>query len=402
MKKFYAVVALSLAVVGVQAQTQNLSAPRKFGKVPTSVPARVHSSSNTTQSSQGIYVDYDFMDEQYQTNNVGAYTRYIWDMNMNYDYNQGDTSLKYAVVDFSSLYDSYVDANTVIPYNTCSSYTIDSVLILAGHENNSTQNDTILCKIVSLSAAGYPQTTNVLNTSQIITNTSLSAGDWLQSTLIHFEPNFTVNSNTQKFGVMIEYHGARVDTFGILSGFGDLGAGNCTNLPTLPNFAVKSNYYANSYRHDMRFALPPYNIQLLPNSAGNDTYYDCDGSGSYNNTSSNTPDSENFLQNWSIWVHMTLNGVGMNEEHNGLKLSQNQPNPFRGTTTINYETKAAGDVTLTVFDVTGKKAMEVKQDQQGAGKHSINLDATKLAAGVYYYTLKAGDASATKKMVIAE
>ncbi len=359
----------------------------------------------TAQTSQSIYVDYDFMDEAWQTANTGAYTRYIWDMNMNYDYAAGDTSLKYAIVDFSALYDSYNDPGnpnfTAIPFSTYNTITIDSVFVAGGHENNSGQNDTILCKIIGLNTAGYPQTSTVLNTTSIVGNTSLGdpANDWFTTSVFGFAPAYTINNNTQKFGVMIEYHGATQDTFGIICGFGDAGSGNCTSLPTLPNFAVESNFAPNSYRHDMRFALPPYNLQTLPTSTGADTYYDCDGSGSYSSGS----DSENFLQNWTIWVKVTMNGVGVEEQGNtGIALDQNIPNPTNGNTIINYNIANAGNVQLEVYDVTGQLVETVDQGTQLAGRHQIDLNTANYAAGVYYYSLNVDGVKVTRRMVVTK
>ena len=79
--------------------------------------------------------------------------------------------------------------------------------------------------------------------------------------------------------------------------------------PNLSNFAAPSMYADNSYRHDMYFSLPPYNYQQLPSSTGGDTYYDCDGVTGYLLGA----DSENFLQNWDIWIHATADGVGIDE-----------------------------------------------------------------------------------------
>lgn len=378
------------------AQNPNMT-PGKGGRVPHYIPVK---NTPTTQTTQTIYVDYDYMDEDYQVNTNGyTYTRYIWDMNMNYDYTLGDTSLRWAAVDFDKLYDSYV-STTQIPYTSFTSLTIDSVFFLAGHENNSGQNDTIEIQIVQLTN-GYPSATaTVLNTTTLVSNTGLSTGnDWLTTAVIGAATNYTINNNTTKFGVRIQYHGARQDTFGMLAGFGDLGAGNCGSLPTLPNYAVKSQYAVNSYRHDMRFALPPYNIQQLPTSSGADTYYDCDGSGNYNSSG----DSENFLQNWGIWVKLTMNGVGVEEfGTTGIQLDQNMPNPANGSTTIRYSIAEKGSVSFQVFDITGKEVLNMNQGEQLAGNHQIEMSTAGLQAGVYFYTLTVDGKKATRRMVIAE
>ena len=53
-------------------------------------------------------------------------------------------------------------------------------------------------------------------------------------------------------------------------------------------------------------------------------------------------------------------------------LFQNEPNPFKATTLIGYELPAAGNVTLTIFDVTGK-VMFVKEQESVKGYNTIQV-----------------------------
>jgi flagellar hook assembly protein FlgD len=94
--------------------------------------------------------------------------------------------------------------------------------------------------------------------------------------------------------------------------------------------------------------------------------------------------------------------VGLNEEvsFEGIRLAQNFPNPANGTTTISYELAQAGNVTLEVYDVTGKKVMEVNAGQTAAGQHNFVLDANSLNAGLYNYSLVVNDTRVTKTMMV--
>jgi hypothetical protein len=398
MRKLY--ITMSMALLAGAAFAQNLNNVQlKGGKVPTYVPSKPMP---TVQNNQSIYVDYDFMDEDYQVNTAGfQYGRYIWDMNMRYSYTAGDTSLKWASVDFSDFYDSY-NTNSAIAFNTFNSYVVDSVFFIGGHENNSGQNDTLVVALIQLNGSAYP-TSTVLWSDTIISNTGLSNGnDWLTTALVALPCGYVVPNNTTKVGVEVRYYGATQDTFGLIAGFGDVGVGTCQTIPTLP-FAVKSNYYRNSYRHDMRFALPPFNIALLPTTSNQDTYYDCDGSGSYNNTSANLVDGENFLQNWGIWAHFTLQGVGVEEnEANGIQLGQNTPNPANGTTVIRYNLATKGNVSFELYDVSGKLVMNMNQGEQVAGAHQIEINAENLQTGVYFYSLNVDGKRVTRRMVVTE
>lgn len=103
-----------------------------------------------------------------------------------------------------------------------------------------------------------------------------------------------------------------------------------------------------------------------------------------------------------IRLNVASQFVGIAEQkNNGLMVSQNMPNPFSASTVINYQLEKSASVSLSIFDVTGKKVAEQSQGTQTAGSHSISVNAGSLNAGVYYYSLKAGaNAGAAMKMVI--
>jgi len=83
-------------------------------------------------------------------------------------------------------------------------------------------------------------------------------------------------------------------------------------------------------------------------------------------------------------------------------LYQNEPNPFKNVTVIGYDVPQSGDVTLTIFDVTGK-ILEVKNQNAVKGYNTISVSNKDLpSVGVLYYRLDAGEYSATKKMVLIQ
>ncbi|HTY10209.1 MAG TPA: T9SS type A sorting domain-containing protein [Bacteroidota bacterium] len=85
---------------------------------------------------------------------------------------------------------------------------------------------------------------------------------------------------------------------------------------------------------------------------------------------------------------------------NAYALSQNYPNPFNPATMIEYQLKDKGFVTLTVFDVLGRRVATLVNGEQTGGTHSAYWDASTFASGVYFYRLKAGDFIETKKMLL--
>ncbi|MBS1536892.1 MAG: choice-of-anchor D domain-containing protein [Bacteroidetes bacterium] len=73
-------------------------------------------------------------------------------------------------------------------------------------------------------------------------------------------------------------------------------------------------------------------------------------------------------------------------------LSQNRPNPFNNSTSIEFTTQETTPVTLKVYSMTGSLVRTVLDGSQTliGGTYSIDLSAEELNAGVYYYVLQAG------------
>jgi hypothetical protein len=81
-------------------------------------------------------------------------------------------------------------------------------------------------------------------------------------------------------------------------------------------------------------------------------------------------------------------------------LYQNFPNPFNPSTTITYSVGRPVFVTLKVFDIMGNEVLNLVSDNKEPGIYNVDIVADKLTSGVYYYQLKAGSYSATKKFVL--
>lgn len=82
------------------------------------------------------------------------------------------------------------------------------------------------------------------------------------------------------------------------------------------------------------------------------------------------------------------------------KLDQNYPNPFNPTTTINYQVRDAGNVTLTVYNLLGQAVQVLVNEYKVNGAYKATFDASSLASGFYFYTLEVNDFSSTKKMML--
>ncbi len=81
-------------------------------------------------------------------------------------------------------------------------------------------------------------------------------------------------------------------------------------------------------------------------------------------------------------------------------LHQNYPNPFNPSTTITYTVPEAREITLAVYNILGQRVAMLVNQLQPSGQHAITFDASRLASGVYFYQLRAGDFVQTKKMLL--
>ncbi len=82
-------------------------------------------------------------------------------------------------------------------------------------------------------------------------------------------------------------------------------------------------------------------------------------------------------------------------------LLQNTPNPFNPSTTLSFTLPRAEQISLTVYDITGRRVAEIARGFYPAGMHSTVWDARECASGVYFCTLRAGKAVETRKILLA-
>jgi len=85
----------------------------------------------------------------------------------------------------------------------------------------------------------------------------------------------------------------------------------------------------------------------------------------------------------------------------GFELYQNKPNPFKGSTSIGFSLSENSDVTLKVFDVTGR-LMITSQNNYAEGYHEIEINESVLtnAGSVFYYQIETAFGTAIKKMIL--
>ena len=87
------------------------------------------------------------------------------------------------------------------------------------------------------------------------------------------------------------------------------------------------------------------------------------------------------------------------------QLDQNYPNPFNPSTTINYNLSAIGNVKIKIYDILGREVVTLVNAQKPAGKYQAIWNGTdnfgnKVTSGIYFYTIRTGNFTASKKMVL--
>jgi hypothetical protein len=105
---------------------------------------------------------------------------------------------------------------------------------------------------------------------------------------------------------------------------------------------------------------------------------------------------------WLIKLEPDLSGIPPDRKMNLPNhpvLYQNYPNPFNPTTTIELNLPKSSEVTLKIYNPLGEEVTTLLCDFLLSGSHAVEWDASELASGIYLCRLRAGDYTATRKML---
>jgi N-acetylneuraminic acid mutarotase len=106
---------------------------------------------------------------------------------------------------------------------------------------------------------------------------------------------------------------------------------------------------------------------------------------------------------WDVWQFDPGSVTGIEQDLTTPKefmLYQNYPNPFNPTTNFEFRISNFEFVSLRVIDLLGREVATLVSEEKPAGTYKLTWNAAKLPSGVYFYQLKAGSYTATKKLLL--
>ena len=115
-----------------------------------------------------------------------------------------------------------------------------------------------------------------------------------------------------------------------------------------------------------------------------------------------------YSGNWSDYSEVIQLSTLSNDNTNVAErfmLHQNFPNPFNPITTLRYDLPEDAFVKIRVFDMSGNLVKTLVNKTMTSGFQSIRWDANNnlgqpVSAGVYLYSIEAGEFRETKKMIL--
>jgi hypothetical protein len=165
---------------------------------------------------------------------------------------------------------------------------------------------------------------------------------------------------------------------------------NVTNTPggIFPDKQLEISTHLASTGNDdnvgILFQMPDFYTETLPPSTGYEDYMNRVYVGIYSNDAGGG----------------TVGNDADNLSPTQFTLQQNYPNPFNPITQIKYDLDTPGDVVMDLFDIRGAKVKTLVNESHSAGSHEFIFDGSKLASGVYFYSMTANGINKTRKLVL--
>lgn len=97
----------------------------------------------------------------------------------------------------------------------------------------------------------------------------------------------------------------------------------------------------------------------------------------------------------------SITAIGPDDLNNyDYALEQNYPNPFNPITTIKFSIPKQSKVKLNIFNLLGEEVKTLVNEDKLPGHYAVELEASNLPSGIYFYRLQAGNYVNVKKMIL--
>jgi len=101
-------------------------------------------------------------------------------------------------------------------------------------------------------------------------------------------------------------------------------------------------------------------------------------------------------------INNNPNSVGGSEMPKTFALNQNYPNPFNAATLIPYSISRSGNVQLNLYDIKGRMVRRLVDRRHTPGQYTVQLDASELASGIYFYRIVSGEFYEQRRMTLVK
>lgn len=88
------------------------------------------------------------------------------------------------------------------------------------------------------------------------------------------------------------------------------------------------------------------------------------------------------------------------DKANNFTLQHNFPNPFNPVTQICYQVPVQSEVSINVYDISGRHIKTLEETENTPGQYTLTFDASTLASGLYLYRMKADHFTQTRQMML--
>ena len=193
---------------------------------------------------------------------------------------------------------------------------------------------------------------------------------------IHFSQSSIMNTNTNISREML-----------FLQDTGSLGAIVVNGIPYYTNYTYLEHFWARRF----------YNPEIQSICEVIDTFYNMTSIDIYHRKAINFLGDPSLKLKYDATVNVSEPITEIPED---FFLYSNYPNPFNASTTIKYQIPFQSNVTLKLYDILGTEVLILVDEQKQAGRYEARFTDNNLTSGIYFYTLRAGNYTQTKKMIL--